>query len=179
MICAGAMEMTVAQWSSLFAEIGLGVDKSVGDLLGPCLFGLCMALSRTAYGIVGSRLNLTRSLTFCAVGVFASFLLIVFAPVPALSLAGCGLAGLFVGIYWPGTLSSASVRMPMGGTTMFAALALGGDVGCAVGPGIVGVISDSIGGTVGLKAGFLCAAAFPVAAFILLAFISRRDRVEN
>lgn len=176
MICAGAMEQTFAQWSSLFAELGLGVDKTVGDLLGTCFFALMMAISRTAYGIIGSKLDLSRTLKVCAVGVFASVLLTVFSPIPALSLVGCGLAGLFVGVYWPGSLSLASGRIPLGGTTMFAALALGGDVGCSLGPAVVGVVSDTVGGSSGLKSGILCAAVFPIAAYVLLKVIKRMGR---
>ena len=38
MLCAGASEQAVSQWSSAFAEQGLGVSKTVGDLAGPRAF---------------------------------------------------------------------------------------------------------------------------------------------
>lgn len=176
MICAGAMEQSIAQWSSLFAEVGLGVSKAVGDLLGPCLFALMMALSRTLYGIIGEKLDLTRSLSLCAIGIFGSTMLTVFAPIPILSLVGCGLTGLFVGIYWPGTLSAASRRLPNGGTTMFAALALAGDLGCSSGPAVVGFISERIGNDNALKIGILCTAVFPFVAFFVLRLIRVREK---
>ena len=47
MLCAGASEQAVSQWASAFAEKGLGVSKTMGDLLGPMLFALCMAASKT------------------------------------------------------------------------------------------------------------------------------------
>ncbi len=166
MICTGAMELGLSQWASLFAETGLGVSKTLGDLLGPCLFGLMMALSRTFYGIYGAKLNLIRFMSVCSVGIFASYLLCVFAPIPLFSLIGCGLAGLFVGIFWPGSLSVASRHIPLGGTTMFATLALAGDVGCAFGPGLIGFVAERT--DIGLKAGIFCAVIFPIAAFILL-----------
>lgn len=181
MICAGAMEQGIAQWSSLFAETGLGVSKTVGDLLGPCMFGLMMALSRTFYGIFGERMNLVRFMKYCAVGIFAGYLMCAVSPNPVLSLCGCGLAGLCVGIYWPGTLSVASSSVPLGGTTMFAVLALAGDVGCSLGPGMIGFVADKVGGGVGLKAGILAAVIFPTVAFILLSLIRRqrkRDSIE-
>ncbi|MCL2512831.1 MAG: MFS transporter, partial [Oscillospiraceae bacterium] len=53
MMCAGASEITMSQWSSLFAEKALGVPKLFGDLAGPCLFAVLMGLGRTAYGIWG------------------------------------------------------------------------------------------------------------------------------
>ena len=35
MICAGACEQAVSQWASTFAEKGLRVSKTIGDLTGP------------------------------------------------------------------------------------------------------------------------------------------------
>lgn len=34
MVCSGAAEQSVSQWASTFAEKGLGITKSVGDLVG-------------------------------------------------------------------------------------------------------------------------------------------------
>ncbi len=174
MICAGAAEQSIAQWASLFAETGLGVSKTLGDLLGPCLFGLMMAISRTIYGAVGAKLNLERVMTICAVGMVGGYVLTFAAPIPIVSLIGCALIGLFVGIYWPGTLSLATRKLPQGGTSMFALLALAGDVGCTSGPGLIGLISGRISGDMSMKIGILSAAIFPIAAFILLRIIKKR-----
>ena len=62
MICAGASEQGVSQWSSMFAEDGLKVSKTVGDLLGPCSFAFFMGLSRFLYGMKGENLKLIPSL---------------------------------------------------------------------------------------------------------------------
>ena len=174
MICAGAAEQSIAQWASLFAETGLGVSKTLGDLLGPCLFGLMMAISRTFYGAFGAKLNLERVMTICAVGMVGGYVLTFAAPIPIFSLLGCALIGLFVGIYWPGTLSLATRKLPQGGTSMFALLALAGDVGCTSGPGLIGLISGRITGDMSMKIGILSAAIFPIAAFILLRIIKKR-----
>ncbi|MDR2185963.1 MAG: MFS transporter, partial [Treponema sp.] len=40
MICSGASEQAMSQWASFFAEAGLGVSKTLGDLLGPCAFAV-------------------------------------------------------------------------------------------------------------------------------------------
>ncbi len=178
MICTGAMELGLSQWVSLFAETGLGVSKTLGDLLGPCLFGFMMALSRTFYGIRGSKLNLNRFMSICSIGMLASYLICVFAPLPVLSLVGCGMAGLFVGIFWPGTLSLASRHIPLGGTTMFAMLAFSGDIGCSLGPGVIGFVSERVNSDWGLKAGILCAVIFPISAFLLLRIIARRSKID-
>jgi fucose permease len=174
MICSGAAEQSIAQWSSLFAETGLGVSKTLGDLLGPCLFALMMAISRTFFGAFGAKLNLSRLMTYCAAAMVGAYLLTVFAPHPVLNLVGCGLVGLFVGIFWPGTLSIASGALPQGGTSMFAILALAGDIGCAAGPGIIGYVSGRIAGDFALNLGILTSIVFPAVAFILLIVIRRR-----
>lgn len=180
MICAGAAEQSIAQWASLFAETGLGVSKTVGDLLGPCMFALMMALSRTFYGAFGAKLKLSRVMTVCAIGMIGGYVLTFAAPIPAVSLIGCAVVGLFVGIYWPGTLSLATRRLPQGGTSMFALLALAGDVGCASGPSLIGLISGRLSGDASLKVGILSAAIFPIAAFILLnALKSKRNQPET
>ena len=160
MICSGASEQGMSQWSSLFAETGLRVSKTMGDLLGPCAFAALMGLARLFYGMMGSRIDLRAALrissTLCAV----SYLLAVFALHPLLSLVGCALCGLSVGLMWPGTFSLATQTYPQGGTAMFALLALAGDVGCAGGPAVVGLVSSAAGGE--LTAGLLAAIVFPL-----------------
>ena len=179
MISAGAAEQAMAQWSSLFAELGLGVSKTMGDLLGPCAFAILMGLSRTYFGIRGSKLNLRRALILSSILCIVSYSVAVFAKSPLLSLIGCSMVGLSVGIYWPGTVSLSAETYPRGGTAMFAVLALAGDVGCSVGPGLVGVISNQVQNTealgflsslvsgtdltqIGLKTGLLVAILFPL-----------------
>ncbi|MBQ8510581.1 MAG: MFS transporter [Clostridia bacterium] len=179
MVCVGASEQAIAQWASLFAETGLHVSKTVGDLMGPCLFGLMMAISRTIYGSVGGRINLPRFMVVCAAGVTASYLLTVFAPVPMLSLVGCGLAGLFVGIFWPGTLSLATRALPQAGTSMFAMLALAGDIGCTSGPSVIGFISGKLAGDDALKGGILASAVFPIGAFVILLWLICKGRKKE
>ena len=63
MLCAGASEQAVGQWASIFAEKGLGVSKTVGDLAGPMAFAALMGTSRLIYGKYGDRLNLNRFMT--------------------------------------------------------------------------------------------------------------------
>lgn len=159
MICAGASELAMSQWASLFAEEGLKVSKTVGDLLGPCAFAVLMGTARTFYGIKGAKMNLKKTIAASGILCAASYMLAVFAPHPVISLAGCALCGLSVGIMWPGTFSIAAKCYPSGGTGMFAILALAGDVGCSAGPTLAGFVAD---GTGDLKKGLLAAAVFPV-----------------
>lgn len=161
MLCAGASEQAVSQWASTFAEKGLGVDKTIGDLAGPMAFAVMMGTSRAVYGKFGDRLNLDRFMSVSCVLCVASYLLIWLTKSPVLGLAGCALCGFAVGIFWPGTFSKAAAALPTGGTAMFAMMALAGDLGCSSGPSLVGYLSGCFGDD--LKKGIACALVFPTA----------------
>ena len=174
MICGGASEQSVSQWASAFAEAGLGVSKTVGDLTGPLTFAILMGLSRLLYGRYGEKIAMEKFMLGSTALCLFAYLLTVFAPHPALSLAGCALCGFAVGIMWPGTLSQAAGAMRRGGTAMFALLALAGDIGCSAGPALVGFVSDAPGGS--LKTGILAAAIFPA---VLLVCLLLKRRTAN
>jgi fucose permease len=172
MVCSGASEQAVSQWASAFAEQGLGISKAAGDLAGPMAFAICMGGARAVYGKMGEKWDLDRfmkgSLALCV----ASYLLISLSPWPVLSLVGCALCGMSVGILWPGTFSKASLVLRLGGTAMFALLALAGDLGCSAGPSLVGAVAEAAGGD--LKVGILVAMVFPVALLLCLG-----KKIEN
>lgn len=172
MVCAGASELTMSQWASAFAESGLGVTKSTGDILGPCMFALFMGVSRVFYGKFGEKISLSSFMAGSSVLCVIAYLLAVLAPHPLLSFAGCALCGLSVGIMWPGTFSIGARAMPLGGTAMFALFALGGDVGCTSGPTIAGQIASVFGSD--LKAGFAFGTVFPLV-MLILALICRKN----
>ncbi len=159
MVCAGASEQAVSQWASTFAEQGLGISKTMGDLAGPMAFAVLMGASRAFYGKYGDRINLDRFMIYSSCLCMLSYLGISLLPVPQLSLAACAVCGLSVGIMWPGTFSKASAALPKGGTAMFALLALGGDVGCSGGPTLVGMVSSALGDN--LQRGILAGVVFP------------------
>ena len=177
MICAGASEQSVSQWASLFAEKGLGISKTAGDLAGPMAFAFLMGASRAFYGKYGEKINLDRFMAVSSVLCILSYLCLVFMPVPVLSLAGCALCGLSVGILWPGTFSRASKALPAGGTALFALLALGGDIGCSGGPTLVGMVSGMCKGN--LKAGILAALIFPVLLLTGAKFETKKDKISS
>lgn len=171
MVCAGASEQGMSQWASLFAETGLGVSKTLGDLLGPCLFAILMGAGRTFFG-KERGIPLPTAIGGSAVLCAVSYLVTVFSPWPLVSLLGCGVCGLSVAIFWPGTFSLAAEKFPRGGTAMFAILALGGDLGCSFGPGVVGWVSDAVGGA--LKPGLLAAVIFPLLLPVMLALLKKK-----
>ena len=174
MLCGGAAEQSMSQWASEFAESALGIDKATGDLLGPCLFAVLMGSARVFYGKFSTRVNLDSVMQVCCVLCMASYLLTALSPIPALSLVGCAVCGLSVGVFWPGILSSASRRLPGGGIPMFAILALAGDLGCLLGPSLAGWIAELFGGD--LRAAFVFAVIFPLACFCLLGVQNQKRR---
>ena len=176
MITSGASEQSVSQWASALAEKELGIPKTLGDLFGPLMFAVFMGLSRAVYGKWGERINLDAFMKGSTALCILSYFGIVFFPSPVISLLCCALTGLSVGIMWPGSFSRASAALKKGGTTMFALLALGGDIGCSLGPTLVGKISGLFSDN--LKKGILFAVMFPVILLICL-FILGKKRTAN
>lgn len=173
MLCAGASEQAVSQWASTFAEKGLGVSKAVGDLAGPTVFALLMATSRLLYGKFGAKIDLNKAMMASALLCVVSYLLIGLTNSPVLGLVGVGLCGLAVGIFWPGTFSTAAASLRGGGTAMFALMALAGDLGCSGGPTLAGAIAGAFGDN--LRLGILCAMAFPALMILGILLIRRTD----
>ena len=160
MVCAGASEQSVSQWASTFAEKGLGVSKTIGDLAGPMAFAILMGTSRAFYGKYGERINLDLFMIYSGILCVISYLCIALVPSPIFGLIGCALCGLSVGILWPGSFSKASASIRGGGTAMFALMALAGDLGCSSGPTLVGMVSSHFGDS--LNVGILSAIIFPI-----------------
>lgn len=160
MMCAGASEQAISQWTSTFAEQGLGVGKTAGDLAGPMSFALLMGTARLIYGKYGHTLNLDRFMKYSTILCIASYLCIALVPVPVISLFGCAVCGFSVGILWPGTLSKAAVSIKGGGTALYAMLALAGDLGCSGGPTLAGIVSSRCNND--LRIGILAAIVFPI-----------------
>ena len=170
MLCAGASEQGVAQWASAFAEKALGIPKAVGDLAGPLSFAVMMGTVRALFAKFSDRISLDKALTICGLLCVVSYLLASLSPSPVLSFIGCALCGVSVAIMWPGTLSTGAAQIKGGGTAMFALFAVAGDVGCSVGPTLVGMVSDRLGGD--LKRGILAGAIYPIG--LLVAILCRR-----
>ena len=176
MVCSGASEASMAQWASAFTESAIGVSKTVGDLAGPCLFALFMGVSRVLYGKFSEKLDLTKVMLICGMMCAGCYLLASLSTLPILGLAGCALCGMTVGIMWPGSISISSQKCPMGGTAMFAFLALAGDLGATVSPAMVGIISEMEGGN--LKTGLLAATIFPMILVVGLMFLKKKANKE-
>ncbi len=195
MVCAGASELAMSQWASLFAQKGLRVSKFMGDLLGPCLFAVLMGIVRILYGVYGHKINLKKALLTSSVLCLICYTIAVFVQVPIISLLSCALCGLSVGLMWPGIFSITSEKYPGGGTAMFGILAIFGDLGCSVGPWVAGLISDysqksakllEYGNAyglnaqqVGLKTGIFAAAVFPLLMIVGLSLFKNKSVIIN
>lgn len=176
MICSGASELSMSQWASAYAESALGFSKTVGDLVGPCLFAVAMGISRVIFGKYGEKLDLMKFMIGSGLLCVVCYLMASFSANPLIGLLGCIVCGFSVGIMWPGTISISSQKFPAGGTAMFALLAMAGDLGGSLGPGMVGRITQSAGDQiqVGLRVGLV----FPVVLVIML-FLFGRAREEK
>lgn len=173
MICAGAAEQAMGQWASSFAETGLGVSKTYGDLLGPFSFAIFMGLSRILYSLFSSKIKLKSYMVVSSVMCTISYFIVVFSTSPLLTLLGFVICGFSCGVLWPGTYSLAGKYLPYQSVSMFALLAFAGDLGCLVGPTIAGWVAAIFNDD--LKAAFLFSVIFPVAMLILLRFIKKRN----
>ena len=178
MFASGASEQALSQWASNFAQTGLRVSKTLGDLLGPFSFAILMGLARVGYGRSGGKIKLVRFMVISAVLCIISYLIAALSPYPLLSLFGCALCGLATGIMWPGTYSLASAKMPYGGVKMFALLAMAGDLGCLAGPTAAGWIAEACGNN--LQIPFLLSTIFP-ALILLMIFLGfgRRNKKKK
>lgn len=175
MVCAGASEQAVSQWASAFAESGLNVSKTVGDLAGPMMFAVFMGSARLFYGKFGHKINLKKFMVLSSVLCCVSYCIIGFSQNAFLGFLGCALCGLSVGIMWPGTFSISASILKGGGTAMFAFLALAGDLGCMLGPSLVGFSSARIDDN--LKLGIATAIVFP--ALMCIVLISMKKLLKN
>ena len=172
MVCAGSSELAMAQWASAFAESALGISKTEGDLLGACGFAVFMGFSRVLYGRYGEKVELRGFMMASGILCLCSYLLAAFAAWPVMGLIGCMLCGFSVGIMWPGSISISSSGLPKGGTALFALLALAGDLGGAVGPAIVGNVSQAMGESI--QSGLLTGICFPLVLVMSVLVLKRK-----
>ena len=135
-----------------------------------------MGISRTFYGKYGKKIDLTKFMIASGTLCLICYLAAALAPYPLLNLIGCVVCGFSVGIMWPGTISISSSKIPLGGTALFALLAMAGDMGGSIGPFVIGFVTQNTGDD--LKAGMLAGCIFP-AVLILSVFLLRQRNAEQ
>lgn len=174
MVCAGASELSISQWASAFAESGLHISKTAGDLAGPCMFAALMGTARVVYAKFAERVSIRKYIAVCSILCIIGYILAATSFTVWLGLAGCGICGIAVAVMWPGTFSLATVDCPKGGTAMFALLALAGDVGCSSGPTLVGMVSGKFEDN--LQIGLFTAMIFPILMLAAVWATGRKNR---
>lgn len=177
MVCAGASELSMAQWASAYTESALGFTKAMGDLAGPCMFAITMGISRVIFGKYGDRLDLMRFMMGSGVLCLSCYIAASISNNPVIGLIGCIMCGFSVGIMWPGTISICSGRLPEGGTAMFGLLAMAGDLGGAFGPSLVGNITQNAGND--LRKGMLVGCVFPLVLILSLLILKSMRQTKK
>lgn len=171
MFCAGAAEIAMAEWASMFIQQALGVSKVIGDLAGPCAFALFMGTGRIWYAKFSYKISFIKTLTVLSILCFVCYFVVAVCHVAAVSLVFCAMCGFAVSVFWPAILSSAAKDFPTGGTALYSTIAMCGDTGCCIGPWSLGVIADSLG----LNVGFAAMTVFPVGMIAML-LICRKNK---
>ncbi len=171
MLCAGACEIAMAQWASMFAQQALGVSKVVGDIAGPCAFAVFMGLGRVWYGIVSEKVSFKKTLIILSALCFICYMVVALCDIPFISLVFCALCGFTVSISWPGVYSLGAKDFPEGSSVMYSTFAMCGDTGCCLGPWVLGIVADSFG----LNIGFAVSAVFPII-MIIATLLSMKNK---
>ena len=177
----------MSNWISGFAENALHLDKSLGNILGMAMFAILLGLARVTYARFGK--NITAILLFGMLGAVACYLCAGLSNNAVIVLVACAMTGLFTSMLWPGALILMEEKLPGIGVAAYALMASGGDLGASVAPQLMGVVVDRVssaafaaelGGRlglsaeqVGMKAGMLVSAIFPILGTALLLVVMR------
>ena len=180
-------ENTMSNWISGYMENALHIPKAVGDMLGLAAFAILLGLTRITYAKYGK--NIFRMLTVGMIGAAVCYLVVVFSGAPAVALIACVLTGIFTSMLWPGALIMMEENVPCVGVAAYALMASGGDLGASVAPQLMGSVTDAVSASalgtrlaeqlslspeqIGLKAGMLACAIFPILGIVMLFFTIR------
>lgn len=190
----GAAECTMSQWSSGYLEAALGIPKVIGDVFGVALFGLMLGIGRTLYAKKGK--NIERVLLLCAIGAAACYLVAALSPIAAVGLIAVAFTGFCTSMLWPGTLIVSEKKFAGGGVFIYAMMAAGGDLGASIVPQLLGIVTDTVSKSplaaklstalsvsaeqIGMRAGMLIAAVFPIIAiFVFLNILKAKGKEDK
>ncbi|MCQ2454546.1 MAG: MFS transporter [Clostridia bacterium] len=174
MLCSGASEIAMSQWASIFAQSGLKVSKVVGDILGPCAFAIFMGTGRILYAVFSKRIPFIKVMLVSSFLCAVCYFVVGISNSPIISLFFCAFCGITVSAFWPGTLSYAVKLFPDKPTFIFGTVALFGDLGCSLGPWLLGFAADKIN----LNFGFVISTVFPLL-MIIIVLLLRKKELKN
>ncbi|MBQ8356566.1 MAG: MFS transporter [Clostridia bacterium] len=180
-------ENVMSNWISTYMENALHIDKALGDILGMAMFAILLGIARILYARYGKRIcGVLLCGMLCAV---ACYLIVALSSNAVLALVACILTGFFTSMLWPGSLIMMEEKLPGVGVAAFALMAAGGDLGASVAPQLMGIVVDQVSASsfapelgarlgltveqIGMKAGMLVSAIFPLIGSVLLLFIIR------
>ena len=168
-------------------ENALGIEKALGDILGVAMFAVLLGFMRIGYACFGKRI--TRVLLIGMIGAAACYLVVAFSSNTVLAFVACILTGLCTSMLWPGSLIMMEENLPGMGVAAYALMAAGGDLGASAAPQLMGIVIDNVAASdfaadlslrfgitaeqVGLKAGMLVTALFPIIGTVILLFAIR------
>lgn len=180
-------ESAMTSWVSGFMETALGIDKALGDVLGLAMFAILLGLTRIAYAKFGKKILPT--LLVGMIGSAICYLVVGLVGNVAISFVACILTGIFTSMLWPGMLIAMEENIEGAGVVAFAWMAAGGDLGASAAPQMMGVVIDAVAASpaaqalsqttgmtvdqIGMKAGMLTSAVFPILGVIVLLILMR------
>ena len=189
-ICVGSIffgscaENAMSNWVSTFMENALQIDKTLGDILGMAMFAILLGIARISYAKFGK--NIMRVLLGGMIGAAVCYITVGLTSNVAVAFFACILTGLFTSMLWPGTLIMMEDNLPGLGVAAYALMASSGDLGASIAPQLLGIVVDKVSVSktalelgaklalepeqIGLKAGMLVTAIFPILGTALLIF---------
>ena len=183
-------ENAMSNWISGFMENALGIDKALGDILGVAVFAVLLGLARISYARFGKKI--APILLIGMMGATFCYLLAGLSTGVVIPFVACILVGLFTSMLWPGALILMEENIPHAGVTAFALMAAGGDLGASLAPQLLGIVVDKVSVTqaavelgtrygmspeqIGLKAGMLVMALFPLLGTAVVILAARHFR---
>lgn len=186
-------ENAMTNWISSYLESALHIPKAVGDILGLAVFAVLLGLGRSIYAKYGKHIS--RVLLLGMIGSAACYLIASLSSIPILSMLACIFTGFCTSMLWPGTLIFMEEQFPSPGVTAYALMAAGGDFGASIAPQMLGVVVDNVAASkwaqqlgkslsltteqIGMKAGMLTAAIFPILGIALLIYMRSYFKKQN
>ena len=122
-------------------------------------------------------MDLMKFMTGSGILCVICYLLTTLSSNPVIGLTGCIVCGFSVGIMWPGTISITSKKMPAGGTAMFELLAMAGDLGGSIGPGIVGYVTQNSDNNI--RVGMGIGLIFPLVLLVMLFILCKGKKTQE
>lgn len=175
-------ENAMTNWVSGYMESALGVDKAVGDILGMAMFAVLLVIARLLYAKYGK--NIMRVLLLGMIGAAICYLTAGLVSNVFVAFLACILTGFCTSMLWPGTLIMMEEQIPNAGVAAFALMAAGGDLGASIAPQLMGIVIDGVSAgsyaqsfsnpdQIGMRAGMLVTAIFPIIGIIVVALTMR------